>query len=63
MNADTKRMVAKGIGGVAVGVVAGAIAKEVFKNFAGAFILTLVAVTLAHQTFDSPVSNAIYEQL
>ena len=63
VNADTKRQVAKAVGGAAVGVVAGAVARQAFKNFSGAFILTLVVVILAHQKFDSPVSNAIYKQL
>ena len=63
MTPNTKRVVAKVISGAVVGVGAGWMVRRVLKGVPGAGLAAFVLVTLAHQKFDSPVSDFVYKQL
>lgn len=63
MSPKSKRIVARAVGGTAVGLAAGWVAGRFLKGVPRAGFATLVLVALAHQEFDSPASDWIYRQL
>ena len=60
---NTKRVVARAVGGTAVGLAVAWAAGRVFKGVPRAGLVTLLVTALAHQEFDSPASNWVYRQL
>jgi hypothetical protein len=63
MNPNTKRIVARVVGGTAVGLAAAWAAGRIFRGVPGARFAALLVVGFAHQEFDSPASNWVYRQL
>ena len=63
VNPDTKGIVARAVGGTAVGLAAAWAAGRIFRGVPRAGLATLLVVALAHQEFDSRASDWVYKQL
>jgi NhaP-type Na+/H+ or K+/H+ antiporter len=63
MNPKSRRIAARVVGGTVVGLAAGWAAGRILRGVPRARFAALVLVVLAHQEFDSPVSDWVYKRL